>query len=126
MSEERFSKIENKQIEHDKVLDRVTYLIERIEETLEKMDSKIDLLHSEWTKNNGLIASYTSMQMVFKETTDELQIEIKKAHEDIDKIREWQAEQKGRGKITLLFWGLASTIFGGFVTAIMVALVLGK
>lgn len=137
MSEERFIKIESKQVEHDKVLDKYTYLIERIEESLEKMgdtlkngiekmDKKFDDLHGKWVESNSMLTSYSDMKTMFRETTDKLQAEISKAHTDIEEIQIWQAEQKGRGKVTLLLWGLASTIFGGFVTAIMVALVLGK
>jgi len=137
MSEERFSKIEGKQVEHDKILDKVTYLIERVEESLEKMevtiqsglekmDNKVDDLHARWAENNALLTSYSSMKDVFKETTDKLQLEVKKSHEDIEKIREWQAVQEGKSTISKAFWGLASAIFGGFVTAVMTYLVLGK
>jgi len=71
MSEERLSKIEDKVTEHERSITQLTYISNELKIILEKMNEKLDSLHTDWARTMSDVRSYTDMQRLFKETTDE-------------------------------------------------------
>lgn len=115
MSEERLSKIEDKVNEHERSITQLTYISNELKSILEKMNEKLDALHNDWSRTMSDVRSYTDMQRLFKETTDNHETRIRD-NED------WIAQQKGKGMLEKALWSFGASIFGGFVTAVMVML----